>query len=77
MSLMALSICLSYPKWHVKYIKRHTHRPFPVNKKQKMEIEEIRDLDDLIFEEIQTYFLKTTTSNFSKEYPNTNIIIHF
>ena len=42
-----------------------------------MEIEEIRDLDDIIFEEFQTYFPKTTTSNFSKEFPNTNIIIHF
>ncbi|MDE1205886.1 DUF5677 domain-containing protein [Tenacibaculum larymnensis] len=42
-----------------------------------MEIEEIRYLDNIIFEEFQTYFLKTTTSNFKEEFPNTNTLIHF
>ncbi|MDO3696004.1 DUF5677 domain-containing protein [Wenyingzhuangia sp. chi5] len=41
-----------------------------------MKIEEIRDLDDLIFDEFQIYFPKTTTSNFSKEFPNTNTLIN-
>jgi hypothetical protein len=42
-----------------------------------MEIENIRDLDDEIFEEFQNYFPKTTTSVFSKKFTNTNISIQF
>ena len=42
-----------------------------------MKIENIRDLDDEIFEEFQSYFPKTTTSVFSKKFTNTNISIQF
>ena len=35
------------------------------------ELENIRDLDELVFEEFQKYFPKTMTSNFSKKYPKT------
>ncbi len=39
-------------------------------------IEKIRDLDDEIFEELKLYFLKTTKSNFKKEYPKTNMLMN-
>ncbi len=35
------------------------------------EIDRIRDLDNEVFEELQEYFPKTTTSNFKKEFPVT------
>jgi len=34
----------------------------------------IRDLDDLIFQEFQKYFIKAQNSNFSKEFPNTFLL---
>lgn len=39
------------------------------------EIERIRDLDDEIFEEFQTYFPKTTNSEFLKTFPITSVLI--
>lgn len=39
------------------------------------EIERIRDLDDEIFKEFQSYFPKITNSTFSKKFPNTSILM--